>query len=156
MILIQQTWFKLIYKLHETILNLMIMFLTMTHSLMMMMINQLKLIMSSIKLQTYMKINTISHNQSVILKTFIINQDLQNFNQWTNFPNPLNFPTMMLCMTLLHRSITNQIAFQQIKILQHKYSNQIWTTTTNEKKIVFSFHHFPLRINNLFHEGWIE
>ena len=48
---IQQTLFKMIYVLLTTILNLMIMFLKMTHTVIMTMINHIRLLLNDTKLQ---------------------------------------------------------------------------------------------------------
>ena len=86
-ILIRQTWFRTIYIIKMIILNLIIMFFMMIHSVMMMvMINQLCLILNLINLQKDMVMIIITFDQILILKIYFMNQDRQNVNPSTSFP----------------------------------------------------------------------
>ena len=101
----------------------------------------------------------IPHDQNVILKPYIINQRLQNFNPQTNFLICLIFLTLLMFTTLLHHSQTTQtILFDSTN-----YKRPIEVAGPNmihnhnrEKVIVFFYHYILLQMIKIFNAIRIE
>ena len=79
--------FTLIYILHMIILNLMIMFLMMTQSVIMMLINPICLITKNTNHQKRMLIIVITLDQNLIPKMYLKDHGRQNFSHSTTFLN---------------------------------------------------------------------
>ena len=140
----------MIYILHVIILNLMIMFLEMTGSVIMKMINQLFLILIFSNLQNRMIVIKITHDQNLILKILHKKPRSSKFQSFNELPEILNLPKMTLFTTLLRYSLNNQISL----CISTNHKPPTETLDPNmiydhyrQKITVLSFHHFPLRMN---------
>ena len=130
------------------------MLLMITHSVLLMMINQICLTRKYKNLYKWMTIIIILHDQNLILKFLIENHDRQNFNHSKKFRKYLIFPTLTLFTTVRHHSLTNQVPLciptnhkpptgtLEPKLIYNHYRDQI---------VVFSSHQLPFRVNILFH-----
>ena len=92
----------------------------------------------------------ILDDQNLILKTYTINHDRQNFHRSKNFLNFLMFPTLTLFTTLVPHSLSNQIFL--CTSTNHNPPTETLEPTINYdhyrvKGIVFSSHHLLLRNN---------
>ena len=90
------------------VLKSLIMFLMMTRFVIMMMINPFLLLMNYSDHQDLTVIIIITLDQKLSMKSFVSNQNCQNFNPSTNFLKSFILPTLTLFMTLLTHSLTNQ------------------------------------------------
>ena len=141
------------------ILKLMIVVLTMTHSVIMMVVNKTMFDNDLFKSEKWMIKFIISHAQNLFLKLYIIISDRGILYRFTIFQNYMIFPTLTLFTTLPRCSSINQI-FLCIST-NHKSSTEILQPNmvfdlNREKNIVFSFHRFLLQANIHFHWSWVE